>query len=133
VVFESLCPAACTETFGGDLNVFSSVPHMHKLGKEMWVSQSVFISSYWCEILHEGNMYPKSRYSHGVYYYYFGYFGDIQAASMSPTQISYPYLYRLRVEDWNGDRNRFGTFVVGDGDVRFFTLSPLLGNLNRRE
>jgi hypothetical protein len=34
--YESHCPGGCTKTFGGDLNVFSSLLHMHLHGKEMW-------------------------------------------------------------------------------------------------
>jgi hypothetical protein len=36
VVYEATCPASCTETFGGDITVFSAMIHMHKVGKEVW-------------------------------------------------------------------------------------------------
>lgn len=33
---ESHCPAACTKTFAGDIQVFQTMTHMHNYGREQW-------------------------------------------------------------------------------------------------
>ena len=33
---EATCPSACTKRFSGDLHVFSSMLHMHLIGKQAW-------------------------------------------------------------------------------------------------
>jgi hypothetical protein len=39
VHLEATCPSACTKGFTGNLNVFSSMLHMHLIGKQIWSSK----------------------------------------------------------------------------------------------
>jgi hypothetical protein len=34
--YESTCPSACISTFGGDITLFHSFPHMHSYGREIF-------------------------------------------------------------------------------------------------